>query len=146
MKINKVLLLFFRGTCSGIVRQRVPQEHLSFPQGKALVFLLENIGFLSQTVAFLGEALFMPLQLHCKPFFAFSRHVKCLLFASILVPRIAGSIYCDPRDGGSPCIVSLFGFSGPGRKAKFIIFLLPPPFAPKKSWNISCTFREGVNS
>ena len=53
------------------------------------------------------------------------------LFASTLVPQIAGSIYCDPRDGGVPCIVSLFAFSGPGRKVKLVIFPLPPPFAHK---------------
>ena len=52
-----------------------------------------------------------------------------------------------------------FACSGPGRKAKFILFLLPPPrkakfillllpppFAPKISWSIYCTFREGVKS
>ena len=33
--------------------------------------------------------------------------------------------------GGSPWIVSLFAFSGPGRKAKVIMFLLSPPFTPK---------------
>ena len=57
--------------------------------------------------------------------------IHYFLFASTLVPQIAGSIYCDRRDVGVPCIVSLFAFSGPGRKAKFIIFPLPPPFAPK---------------
>ena len=53
------------------------------------------------------------------------------LFASTLVPQIAGSIYCDPRAGGSLCIVSIFGFLGPGRKVNLVIFPLPPPFAPK---------------
>ena len=121
------------GTCSGIVRQDFPQEHLSLPMGKPVFSLLENFVFLSQAVAFLWEALFMLVHLHCKPF-AFSRPVKIhyFFFASTLVPQIAGSIYCDSRDGGSPWIVSLFAFSGPGRKVKLVIFPLPPPFAPTK--------------
>ena len=48
-----------------------------------------------------------------------------------LSPKTAGSIYCDPRAGASLCIVSLFAFSGPGRKVKLVIFPFPPPFAPK---------------
>ena len=60
--------------------------------------------------------------------------------------QIAGSICCDPHDVGSSGIVSLFAFLGPGRKAKFTIFLFPAPFALENSWGIYSTLREGVTS
>ena len=113
-----------------------------FSSGKLWFFLLEN-------VVFLRKAFFVLVHLHCKDLFAFSRPVEInyFLFASTLVHQIAESIYCDPRARGPPCIVGIFVFLGSGRKVKFVIFPLPPPFAAQKtSWNIYYSFREGVRS
>ena len=75
------------GTCSGIVRQDFPQEHLSFPLGNALVFLLEHISFPLANCCFpLGSLVFV-CALTLKALFCIFAPGEISLFSLCLHPR-----------------------------------------------------------
>ena len=133
---------FFHGTCLGIVRQEFPQEPLSFPLGKPVFSFLENFGFPPANCYLpLGSLVYayaLTLQALCvfapceNSFFSLCPHPcppNC--WESLLRPSRRGvPLHCKPF-----CVF--------GPRAKFVIFLLPPPFAPQKIVECSLSLYRG---
>ena len=145
VKIIKVLLLMFVWNMLGHSSSGLPSGTPQSSYGETRVFPSGKLSFSSSKLLLsFGKPCLCLCTYTVSPFCVFAPSENSLVSLCLHpCPPNCWEYLLRPSRRGVPCIVSLFAFSGPGRKAKFIVFLLPPPFAPKNVVDYSLYLSRG---